>query len=524
MKHISAKIAFGAALILGASACNMELRPYSVIDPDNALETYHDAENLANGFNVQIRSLSSGALIYSPELQTDIFHAVQDFANRGGTLYRWEFTASEGIFESAFAACYSAIGNANYFLEKAENVFQRVATDEAFAETWTDADLDKLRGHMSEAYFLKAYAYSILVDRFCQAYDSETADDENTGVPIVDVYNPTPDKSTYPGRATLEDSFDEIYDNLDKAEEFIGNLRQPAAGSNYITVDAVHALRARVALARQDYPTALEECQALIGPGVRTYSLGSGETALTNLWVNDSQTGELILQCAASKPDELPSSNCYGYIGYNVNLDQYTPDFIPEQNFIDLFDDNDYRKAVYFDEQRLTFSTGETEPLMLFNKFPGNPNLAVSDAVRNYCNAPKPFRIAEIYLIAAEAYFYSNLYTEANNALNTLKSNRIANYSNPDLTARPDELRQQIRDERRRELAGEGFRLGDLKRYGEGMTRGEAQDNSIVSRIPSEDLTVSLKVEAGNHRFVWAIPQVEVDANPQMKQNPGYNN
>ena len=85
----------------------------------------------------------------------------------------------------------------------------------------------------------------------------------------------------------------------------------------------------------------------------------SGEAALQNLWVNDSQPREVILQCFASKPDELPSSSNYGYIGYNVNLDQYTPDFVPEQSFIDLFTESDYRKAVYFDQQRLTFSTGE---------------------------------------------------------------------------------------------------------------------------------------------------------------------
>lgn len=525
MKHILTKIAFGAALVLGASSCNMELRPYSVIDPDNALETYEDAQNLANGFNVQIRSLASGALIYSPELQSDLFHAVQDFGNRGGSLYRWEFTASEGIFESAFGACYSAIGSANYFIEKANNIFKRVESDAAFAETWTDEELALLQGHMSEAYFLKAYAYSILVDKFCPAYDPETADDDDTGIPIVDVYNPTPDKSTYPGRATLEESFDEIYENLDNAEEFIGNVNKPAAGSNYITVDAVYALRARVALMRQDYATAMEETQKLIGAtSSHTYSLQSGEAALQNLWVNDSQPREVILQCFASKPDELPSSSNYGYIGYNVNLDQYTPDFVPEQSFIDLFTESDYRKAVYFDQQRLTFSTGETEPLLIFNKFPGNPSLSVSDKVKNYCNAPKPFRIAEIYLIAAEAYYYMGMNKESAEMINALKSSRIANYVDPGLASRPDELLQQIKEERIRELAGEGFRISDLKRYGDGMQRGEPQETSIVSRVPSEELTVSLNVEAGNYRFVWAIPQVEIDANPQIKQNKGYTN
>ena len=104
MKQIF-KISFALALVLGFSSCDMNLRPYSVIDPDNALESYADAQKLANGFNNQIRSLAVGSKIYGPELQSDLFHAVADFGNRGGDLYRWEFDASNGYPESLWASC-----------------------------------------------------------------------------------------------------------------------------------------------------------------------------------------------------------------------------------------------------------------------------------------------------------------------------------------------------------------------------------------------------------------------------------
>ena len=80
MKQIF-KISFALALVLGFSSCDMNLRPYSVIDPDNALESYADAQKLANGFNNQIRSLAVGSKIYGPELQSDLFHAVADFGS-----------------------------------------------------------------------------------------------------------------------------------------------------------------------------------------------------------------------------------------------------------------------------------------------------------------------------------------------------------------------------------------------------------------------------------------------------------
>ena len=35
---------------------------------------------------------------------------------------------------------------------------------------------------------------------------------------------------------------------------------------------------------------------------------------------------------------------------------------------------------------------------------------------------------------------------------------------------------------------------------------------------------ISFSVNDGDYRFVWAIPQAEIDANPNMRQNPGYTN
>ena len=76
-----------------------------------------------------------------------------------------------------------------------------------------------------------------------------------------------------------------------------------------------------------------------------------------------------------------------------------------------------------------------------------------------------------------------------------------------------------IRAERERELVGEGFRLTDLKRYGEGFTRQQSQDDAL-----SNPIGLNMQVSADNTHWLWAIPQREIDANPQIKgqQNPGY--
>ena len=76
-----------------------------------------------------------------------------------------------------------------------------------------------------------------------------------------------------------------------------------------------------------------------------------------------------------------------------------------------------------------------------------------------------------------------------------------------------------IKNERLKELIGEGFRFYDLKRYGQGFSRSEAQNASVTT---SNGLNFELS--AGNYRWQWPIPQAEIDSNPQIKdqQNPGY--
>ena len=70
------------------------------------------------------------------------------------------------------------------------------------------------------------------------------------------------------------------------------------------------------------------------------------------------------------------------------------------------------------------------------------------------------------------------------------------------------ELRQAIRNERKYELHGEGHRWFDLVRWGTLKEAVEATKPGVTVTLPK-------------HRF-FPIPQTEVDANPNLNQNPGY--
>ena len=125
-----------------------------------------------------------------------------------------------------------------------------------------------------------------------------------------------------------------------------------------------------------------------------------------------------------------------------------------------------------------------------------------------------------MYLIAAEAAANkSGQESVASYYLNELRSKRIANWVNQDYSG--VELMKQIREERVRELFGEGHRMNDLKRWHMGFTRSAGQDPDLVQ--PGENYA-SCSREADDPFFLWPIPTDEVQANPQIEQNPAYTN
>ncbi len=109
------------------------------------------------------------------------------------------------------------------------------------------------------------------------------------------------------------------------------------------------------------------------------------------------------------------------------------------------------------------------------------------------------FRLAEVYLIKAEASFEMGNSGVALQLINTLRA-RVFEPDEP-LAAVDHEA---ILRERLFELAGEAKRRQDLIRHGK-YTQAW-----------------SFKQAGGNHLILMPIPQTQLDANPLLVQNPGY--
>ena len=124
---------------------------------------------------------------------------------------------------------------------------------------------------------------------------------------------------------------------------------------------------------------------------------------------------------------------------------------------------------------------------------------------------PKPLRLAEQYLIRAEAYCRKGSYSLANSDLAALAKSRGTTSS----AVNADNWLDRLSDERVKELYMEGFRLHDLKRWNRGFER--------KPQTHTQPEGSSLKKNAGDPLFVWPIPKNELEA-PGSEIQPNESN
>ena len=508
MKKIYLFLALTAGLLV---SCDMDKEPYDQIPEGEALQTPADFKALRVGLYSALRSSVGGNTFYTtPEIQFDGFHALIGNSNTFGDMYRWNFTPQNSSIDGVYGNYQATIARANFIIDGYNKCNMSDKT------VFTDAEMVNVNAAKGDAFFMRAYSIFMLSQYYCADYEASTANNANTGVSYRLDYAPSASASTYPARKTLAETMAQVTEDLDSAAKYVSEANAPL--SAYVTPDAITALRARQALAMDNYMDAAKYAEALITSG--TYALAEGTSELKSMWAEDAGM-ETILQLAIASAAELSSAT--GDVYYQP-VDG-NPDFIPTQTLYDLYDENDYRKQVYFNQIDVTTTTGTSGTVYAFNKFPLNTRLYQqyqSTSSRSVIE-PKVFRIAEMYLIAAEAYAQLAQTDESNLAkaaqyLNELESKRISNYQNRSFTK--ETILTEVHNERQREMVGEGSRLFDLKRWHQKMTRGAAQKEDLLL-LPGPT-TTELERPADDNKFTWPIPKHEMDVNKKMVQNPGY--
>lgn len=496
MKKYLKIMSLAVVILATVSSCNLSKFPYDSIETSQAFSSVKDATTLDNGLYALLRSRVYGLFTYSTDVQADLLNATLDYGNRNGFPHKWtSFLADDYTIRDTWYPYYYALANVNNFLNNVDKITVGPKDDATL--------IPKYKG---EAYLMRAYYYHQLVLRWAKAYDPTSATTD-PGVPLILTF----DITLMPKRNTVAEVYTQIMADIALARTNLAAVAG-AQNSTKLTKDCVTALEARVALCMQNWTLAANDANALITSG--KYPLVTTAAAMTSMWVNDVST-ETIFQPFASAPSELPNTNSI-YQGFVPAKNYYTPDFLPEQWVIDQYSATDLRKNVYL-AQKTVFIQGISYPnIWIVSKYSGNPALFTA-ATTNYAQKPKVFRIAEMYLVSAEAAAKTPA-TEAA-ALATLNVLRVAR-GIPALTGLTGTvLMSAIQDERGRELFCEGFRLDDLKRWKMGFTRQPAQNVNLINVGADFNLKT---VTATDPKFVWGIPSNDLSTNPNMAQNPGW--
>lgn len=495
------------------TSCDMNEFPAGMLDDESAIQSVADATKFRNGIYNNIRSLTGGDYISFTEIQADMFIGTQINGNRGGFMSLGTFNSSDTDFEGLWSGPYARIAAVNYFLPKIEELLEK--------ENITDAGKISLQRYRGEAKWARAFYYFYLTDKYCNAYNVINPDDAATGLPLQLTYSPTGDYSYYPGRSTLNETYAQIEKDLAEAYTDLSAFENSASAepiapnAAYLNTNVVLALQARIALLKGEYQTAISKAEEVINSGV--YEL-TGRDKYPLIWTSD-QGSELIFVPYANK-EQSGGVSATGSTWISANLD--AADYVAASNALDMYDKvNDIRYDWFFEPRTLSVN-GADVVAPCFVKYPGNPalNTGSTNALKNL---PKPFRLSELYLIVAEAAAASNQPDKANAALNAIRAKRIDRYQ--DQTYSGTDLMNQVRDERTKELIGEGFRISDLRRWQLGFSRsanysGDYEETRSILLAPG----IAITYQPGYFRYVLPIPTGEMETNPQLKgqQNPGY--
>ena len=277
---------------------------------------------------------------------------------------------------------------------------------------------------------------------------------------------------------------------------------------------------AGLAAGTQRWSDAVAACDRILNSGV--YSLATNWRS--NFTADNYQSPEIIMQVMFLNQSGLGLN----FLMRALHYSQYTPSpwngFATIAETYNSFDSDDQRRQIFLVGPQVNLDTGAPaldrngNPLIFvpdikdvtnategegvrIAKWPRDPNHVQQDAGNDFAH----FRLAEIYLIKAEALNELGQTAQAIGLVNTLRA-RVFSPPKPLSTGLTQaQARTAIFNERLFELTSEAKRRQDLIRAGQYTSRAWFDKPAVAP-----------------YRILMPIPQTQIDTNPLLAQNPGY--
>ena len=514
--------------ILFFSSCKKDLLdtvPNDRLSEDLFWKTENDAKLAVNALYTDL----DGTSIISWDALTDIAHTNQPFDVQA-YIEQGAYDISSAKVYNEWTAAYKGIRATNYFLE---NLGKVPSTNTAL--------INQLTG---EAKTLRAYQYIKLAGFFGD-------------VPLI-----TSSVTIAEASEVTRTPVTQVYDFIDKELAEAATLlpaTYAVADKGRITKGAALALKARADLFAGRYQLAVDAADQVMKSG--TYALLESYQKLF-LYASENNK-EVILDKEFIK--DSYSHNVFSLIGpYSQKNSGST--YVPTKTLVDAYETTDGKSITDptsgFDpynpylkrDPRLRFSVfldGDILPSGIV--FHPNPNSGTADAIgstyiasttgynikkyintEDYANPTNSginiilLRYAEVLLTYAEAKIELNqLDQSVYDAINLVRNKRD-DVKLPSIATGLSQsaLRTIVRHERMVELAFEGQRLFDIRRWkiAETVMVGPVYGITYVSNgqlVTVQSVAFNRVFDKTRH-YLWPIPQKETNLNKNLTQNPNW--
>lgn len=456
---------YALGLIILLSSCDdyLDVKPKGVTLPDNA-----------KSFDLLLSSTDLGRSESVSYRMTDDIDIPANWPDP------WTYNAQPRLYD--FVAEYWELGGtiSDYTtmwtnIDKCNMVLENI-------DGASGSEADKIR-IKANARCHRAYAYWEIMKLFCPQYTPATADKEDTGMPILTKVGFTASLK----RGTLQELYDFIITELSESLESLSDLPEK---SIYWSKSSVYGTLAKVYLQMGKYELARTNAAKCLG--YYDLLLDYKENYLnkvdwqTNFYKPLIDHKELIL---------IKGSYCSGYSPYWVE----GINTLMSKDLVDKFTDkvNDIRASSFI-------ILDPTYNAYYYAGVIGNKSIS---------GITTPYMM----LIQAECECRSDNgdYNEAMKLVNRIRKYRFKEGSDYTLTASDkNEALSHVMDEKRRELRFTESRFCDIKRL-------NALHNANIS-VTHTSIKTKEKVTlpANDNRWTLLIPQMHIDLNPEIVQNP----
>lgn len=517
-------------LAIGMGSCkkNLEEEPYSSLSPASAFANETALKQTTLGvyqswtatpfFDVFFRFILAecGHRYATAGIYDDAFFY---------PYYNFAQTPSDEAATTVWGRYYITIARANSVIANADKAV-------------SDATVANI--YKAEARFNRAYAYFNLVRDF-------------GGIPIIkeEITSLAQADAIYAPNASIQDIYNVIEEDLQFAEN---NLPPTWSGDDLgrITSGAAKALLGKVYLTMAGLPLnnapcyqkAVDKLNEVASPAGETlYNFGLLPIFSDAFSISNKRNKEVVFSFSYFYSSASPDGSLYPFFLFPVGLvdgdEQTRFGYTPE--FYELYENNDTRRdftvvsrymftgnanigavagdSIIYDASSHHYRIQRTGEIF------GNSNIYTGAAYGKLDRVARPagsipwgystdlieLRYADVLLCLAEALNETGKTSESLLLLNRVRARAQASAY---LLGSQDQLRTEIRKERRLELTGEFTTVYDIRRWG-------TLESEIAAMTPSQIINNALNPYSPKLNL-YPIPQTQLDANPNLKQNQGW--